>query len=206
MQAISNNRKVIYLLILGMLPLLFVGMHFYSNYSYQTNLSYALQDAIISAETKNRKEYSNKQVIKLFANADHFYIDKEIEKIDLLKKENDTLQAILKRGYHPDEEEIKRRTQFLNSPQNRLSFTEGSIKSYKGFQETLETLSHPVEVDLDDFKKILSRIEGVQLTTDPIADNRPHLIVTECKLEKKKGLTQDVFTLDLKVLKREYLK
>jgi hypothetical protein len=202
----GNKRKALYLLILGLLPLFFVVLQFYSRHSYQSNLSIALDDALESAEVKEKREFSNTQVKKLFSEVDHFYIDKEIEKIALLKKETERLQKLMKGGYHPDEDEIKKQYQFLTGPQNKLSFTEGSIKSYKGFQETMESLSHPVEVNLDDLQNILGKVEGVSFSGEEVPQNRPHLIITECKLERKKGPAHDVFTLDLKVLKREYLK
>lgn len=211
MQAISNTRKIIYILISGLLPLVFVGMHFINQSTHLSNLEMALDEATELAQIKNAKEHGNKQVKTIFSSADHFYIDKHIETIVPLKEEAASLIALQNYGFHPDEEQIKKRLQFLTSGQNKISFVEGSVKSHQGFQETAESLAHPVEVTLDDLKTILSRLEGSSIadssiTSDPSTPSRPHLIITECKLEKKKGLTQEVFSLDLKVLKREYVK
>ncbi len=206
MEKISASRKLIYILIGGALPLFFVLLHLYSDYSFQNNLSVALDDAIQLSVIKNKKERANREVKRMFSNADHFYIDKEIETLEPLQQEKATLQALISRGFHPDEEEIKKRLQFLSSGQNRIVFSEGAIKSSKDYQETVETLTHPIEVDFDDVKRIIGRIEATDLDSQTPSATRPHLIITECKLEKKHGLSQDVFLLDLKVLKREYVK
>ena len=206
MEKITNERKLLYLLLLGMLPVFFVSLYFYSQSTYQQSLTYALNDAIAMAQEKNAKEYMNKQVKKIFYDADHFYIDKEIETIQPLQSEVSRLQRILEQGYHPSEDEMRKRLTFLTNGQNTLSFTEGSIKSYKDFQETIETLSHPVEVDVNDLTVILSKVEGLSPASDAANLKRPHLIITELKLEKRKGLVQNPYLLDLKVLKREYLK
>jgi hypothetical protein len=215
MEKITNERKLLYFLLSGMLPLFFVSLYFYSQNTFEKSLSYALSDAITLAQEKNAKEYMNKQVKVLFHDAEHFYIDKEIETIQPLTSEIAKLQSILDQGYHPNEDELRKRLSYLTSGQNALSFTEGSIKSYKDFQETIETLSHPVEVSVDDLVAVLSKTEGVSLSNQNVANQnvvnqntstkRPHLIITECKLEKRKGLTQDLYALELKVLKREYL-
>ena len=206
MDKISNERKIIYLLLLGMLPIFFVSIYFYTENTYINTLSYDLDNAITLAEEKNAKEYMNKQVKSIFKEVDHFWIDKEIETIKPLTDEAANIKDILSQGYHPNEDEMRRRINFLTSGQNNIAFTEGSIKSYKDFQETIETLSHPVDVGRRDLQSILSKIEGVSLDGAEMRSGRPHLIITECKLEKKKGLSQDCLQLDLKVLKREYLK
>ncbi|MBS0655972.1 MAG: hypothetical protein JSR46_09360 [Verrucomicrobia bacterium] len=79
---------------------------------------------------------------------------------------------------------------------------EGSIKAYPTYQETTESLAHPVEVNLQDLKLILLKLEGPRSEEAP----KPHLIITDCKIERKAGPTQEIFSLDLKALKREYLK
>jgi hypothetical protein len=102
---------------------------------------------------------------------------------------------------------FRRRQQHHTSGQNAISFVEGSVKAYSDFQETQESLAHPVEADFNDIKAILSRIEGVPFDDETeLPQNRPHLIITDWKMEKKKGPTQEVFVVDIKLIKREYLK
>lgn len=200
MQGISQERLLIYLLLLGFLPLVLVAGNYYMRWSSQERLLFALNDATAQAKQKNARESLNKQVKQIYREPDHFYIDKQVETISPLSQEVEAIQKILLQGFHQDEERLKKRLQFLKE-QNRVTFTEGSIKGYPTFQETIETLAKPVEVDFEDLMLILSRIEGTVA-----AEKRPHLIVTEAKIERKPGLTQEVYTLDMKVLKREYLK
>ncbi len=207
MKGITQARLIIYCLILGFLPLVFVGMNYMNNAAQQDRLSFALSSAITDATTKNAKEFVNKQVREQFRDSNHYYIDKEIETISPLKEEVKALQKVLSLGFHANEDLFRRRLQFHTSGQNAINFVEGSVKNYSDFQETIESLAHPVETDLDDIKAILSRIEGVQFDNETeLAPNRPHLIITDWKMEKKKGPTQDIFVVDIKLIKREYLK
>lgn len=207
MKGLSQTRIIIYSLILGLIPLLFVEMNYMSAKARQDNLSMALSEAITTATNKNAREFVNKQVKELYRDSNHFYIDQEIETISPLKDEVQSLQKILSLGFHANEDQFRRRLQFHTSGQNAISFVEGSVKTYKGFQETQESLAHSVEVDLNDVKSILSRIEGVRFSEqETLPEQRPHLIITDWKMEKKKGLTQELYSLDVKLIKREYLK
>jgi hypothetical protein len=207
MKGLSQTRIIIYSLILGLIPLLFVEMNYMSQKARQDNLSFTLNEAITNAAAKNAREFVNKQVKEQYRECNHFYIDQEIEPIALLKEEVQAINKILSLGFHANEDQFRRRLQFHTSGQNAISFVEGSVKAYKGFQETQESLAHSVEADVSDVKAILSKIEGVQFSQeDTPATQRPHLIITDWKMEKKKGLAQEVYTLDIKLVKREYLK
>jgi hypothetical protein len=174
--------------------------------SKQDDLDFALSEAINTSIAKSAREFQNKQVKAIYRDPDHFYIDKQIETIQPLQNEIDALHKVLQRGFHVDEEQFRKRLQFLTNGQNAISFVEGSVKGYPGFQETQESLAHPVEADLNDVKMILSRVEGVPLEEQNQTLLRPHLFITEMKLEKKKGVSQEIFTVDMKIVKREYLK
>lgn len=207
MKGLSQTRIIIYCLILGLIPLLFVEMNYMSAKARQDNLSMALSEAITNATSKNAREFVNKHLKEQYRDSNHFYIDQEIETITPLKDEVQALQKILSLGFHANEDQFRRRLQFHTSGQNAISFVEGSVKAYKGFQETQESLAHSCEVDLSDVKAILSRIEGVRFSEqDTLSEQRPHLIITDWKMEKKKGLTQELYVLDVKLIKREYLK
>ncbi len=206
MKGISQTRLIIYCLILGFLPLIFVSMNFMSKNQSQQNLSWALSQAITDATNKNAREFVNKHVKSLYRDCNHYYIDQEIETISPLQEERETLNKVLSLGFHPSEELFRRRQQHHATGQNAISFVEGSVKAYSDFQETQESLAHPVEADFNDIKSILSRIEGVSFDETELPQNRPHLIITDWKMEKKKGPVQEVFTLDIKLIKREYLK
>ncbi len=207
MKGLTQTRIIVYCLILGFLPLLFVGMNYMSQKSKQDSITMALSQAITDATNKNAKEFVNKEVKATYRDSNHFYIDQHIETISPLRDEVATLQKTLSLGFHPAEDQFRKRLQFHQSGQNTISFVEGSVKAYPDFQETQESLAHPVEVNLDDIKAILSKIDGVCFSQDmQLPEQRPHLIITDWKMEKKKTPVQEVYTLDIKLIKREYLK
>ena len=111
MKGITQGRLIIYCLILGLLPIIFVGMNFMSQESSQQNLSYALSQAITDATSKNAREFVNKHVKALYRDCNHFYIDQEIETITPLKDERETLTRVLSLGFHANEDMFRRRQQ-----------------------------------------------------------------------------------------------
>ncbi len=201
---IPFNRCVFYLFLLGLLPLLIT--HFYTSHILQeiSALDNELSMTYENALKKQHSERFNKAIQKQFKGADHFYIDNEIEKIPLLQNEIANLQQSLDHGFHSHENQIKQRLLQLTNGQNKIAFAEGPIKHYAHFNETLETMAKPVEVDSNDLALILSRIEGVTIGSNQPPPKRPHLIISDCKLERKKGPIHESFSLSLKLIKREY--
>lgn len=89
---------------------------------------------------------------------------------------------------------------------NALVFSEGVVQSFPLFQETSETLIHSVEVNPSDIQKILARIEGTKMGEYRPGPHRPQLVITEFKLDKKKvNDKNEVYLLNLKLIKREFL-
>src|SRR5262249_42700214 len=116
------------------------------------------------------------------------------------------LQKVMSNKNFPDDENIKKRLEFLTSPSNNMIFTEGIVQSTPLFQEVNESLVHAVEVDGDDLRTILARIEGTDIGSETPGANRPQLIILDFKIEKKSVTEKNqVFVLNLKLLKREFL-
>ena len=203
--SISPKRLFIYLSTLLILPLVFI-FHYFSSEAgriemMQEGLSFLESEILL----KEKKQAENKAVRALFSDSDHFYIDKYLEPLSLLRKEVLAIETLFEKPV-PLSEPIKRRFEFLTSGQNEIRFVEGQVKSYPSFQETVETLTHSVEIDLDDLKKLLTLIEGSSLSSEPIPTGRPHLLIIDFKIDKKEGLNgREHFLLNLKLLKREYL-
>src|SRR5262249_902807 len=140
------------------------------------------------------------------SDADHFYIDKHLETLSFLQPEIEGLQKALSNKNFPDDENIKKRLEFLTGPSKNMVFTEGVVQSTPQFQEVTESLVHPVEVNEDDLRTILARIEGTQIGSEAPSPNRPQLIILDFKLERKSVTEKNqVFVLNLKLLKREFL-
>lgn len=203
---IPLSRAILYILCLGMLPLIFVIFMFFS----QKNELEEFQDSLeaIQHQTliKEKKQAVNMAVRQHFQDADHFYIDKHLETLVFLEPEIEQLQKIVQDKNFADDDRIKKRLEFLTGQGNALVFSEGVVQTFPLFQETSETLIHSVEVNPSDIQKILSRVEGVKMGEHRPGPHRPQLVITEFKLDKKKiNDKNEVYLLNLKLIKREFL-
>lgn len=204
--SIPFNRALLYAMLLCLLPLVFVGIHFFSESQQINRIHHKIENVQLQALQHEKKQAVNLAVINHFKEADHFYIDKYLEVLNFLEPEIDALQKIVQHKNFTDDEMIKKRLELLTGSGNALRFSEGVVQTHPQFQETTETLIHPVEVNLQDIQKILALVEGVPIGNFKPAENRPQLLVLDFRLEKKKAIDKnEVFLLNLKLLKREFL-
>ncbi len=203
---IPQSRLLLYVMLLGLLP---IGLAIFNFMTQQNKLNLVEMTILMlgdQAATQKKKQAVNIAVRNNFRDADHFYIDKHLETIEFLEPEVESLQKVLKNKNFADDENIKKRLDFLTGTQNKLIFTEGVVQSTPLFQETTETLVHPVEVDVNDIKVLLAKIEGTEIGKEGPSPNRPQLIILDFKIEKKHVTEKnEVFLLNLKLLKREFL-
>lgn len=204
--SIPPKRLLIYLMLTGLIPIALAWFTFSSqldDVSEVQNKLWRLQDMAYSRE---KKQSSNIAVRCHFHDADHFYIDKNLETITLLEPEIESLKGMLNNPNFPDDENIKKRIEALTGEANSLVFTEGVVQSTPVMQEVTETLVHPVEVNVDDIQQILCKVEGITMGTCIPPPDRPQLIILDFKIEKKNASEKNqVFLLNLKLLKREFL-
>lgn len=202
---IPRKRLLLYGLLLGLLPLVFAITGFYSQ---RDNLD-QLEDLIHSIEDKailrEKKQSINMAVMDHYRDADHFYIDKYLETLIFLEPEIESLQKLVNNSNFAFDDTVKKRLENLTNA-NNLAFTEGVVQSYPQFQETTETLVHPVELNVDDIQEMLSRIEGVDIGPYSPPPNPPQLLILDFKIDRKNiSEKNEVYVLNLKLLKREFL-
>lgn len=203
---IPVDRLVVYLLILGLLPLFFVGFLFLSQKHELNQLANNLEWAQDRALSIKQKQALNKAARHEFCDVDHFYIDKQLENLTFRNEEIANLRKISSHPNFPDDDQVKKRLDFLTGKSNKLLFSEGVVQTTPTFQEVVESLVHPVEVDAKDIQQILAKVEGVDIGECEPGAKRPQLIITDFRLEKKGGTAQDeVFLLNMKLLRREFL-
>lgn len=206
LRKIPLSRLVLYLCFLGTLPFLFVLGLFFSEKNQIEEMRGAIQQIEQDAFVKEKKQAVNVTLRQHFREADHFYIDKNLESLIFLEPEIEMLQKILSDKNFADDERLKARLEYLTGETNNLVFSEGVVQNYPLFQETMETLVHPVEINTTDLQKILARIEGVEMGEHKPGPHRPQLLITEFRIDKKKVYDKnEVFLLNLKLLKREFL-
>ncbi len=202
---IPRKRLLFYGLLLGLLPLVFVIFNFFSQKERLNHLEDVIHSVEDKAMIREKKQATNMAVIDHYREADHFYIDKHLETLIFLEPEIESLQKLVNNKNYAFDDAVKKRLEYLTNG-NNLSFTEGVVQSYPQFQETTETLVHPVEVNVDDIQEMLSRIEGVPIGPYIPPQNPPQLIILEFKIDRKNlSEKNEVYNLNLKLLKREFL-
>lgn len=193
-------------MLLGVFPLLLIAFLMIQELSRMREIQESLTQLRYETLLKDKKQAFNVAVRRCFKDADHFYIDKHLETLVFLEPEIEGLQKILAEKNAILDEGFKKRLDFLTHGSNNLTFSEGVVQKFPFFHETLETLVHPVEINSQDLQKILARIEGVTIGPMPPGPGRPQLLITEFKLDKKKiSERNEVYLLNLKLLKREFL-
>jgi hypothetical protein len=199
-------RLLLYSMLIGLLPFLFVVFNFFSNQSSLNEMRVNLQDMQQTAQIREKKQAANMAIANHYRDADHFYIDKYVETLTFLEPEIESLQKLINNKNFAGDEAVKKRVELLTGPGNAMVFSEGVVQSSPSFQETTETLVHPVEVNVADLQKILARIEGMSIGPFSPGPNRPQLIILDFKLDRK-NITEknEIFVLNLKLLKREHL-
>lgn len=203
---LSPSKIFLYGGVVGLLPIFVVVMLFFSQKAQLNDLESTLELIQYQVLNKEKKQALNMMVRQHFHDADHFYIDKHLETMVFLEPEIEMLQKIVQDKNFADDDRVKRRLEFLTTQSNSLVFSEGVVQAFPLFQETVETMVHPVEINTTDLKKILSAIEGIDIGGMSPKDHRPQLIILEFKLDKKKiHEKNEVFALNMKLLKREFL-
>lgn len=206
LQNIPKNRLFLYFLLAGLVPILAVVIIVFSQISDLNTLENSIVELQIASQIREKKQATNMAVRNHYKDADHFYIDKYLETLTFLEPEVESIQKALNNPYVAEDEQLKKRLEYLTTSANSMSFSEGVVQSTPLFQETTETLVHPVEINLQDLQKILARIEGIEISSHAPSPNRPQLIVLDFKLDRKnEGEKIELFQLNLKLLKREFL-
>lgn len=202
---ISQKHLLISLLILGMLPFICLAFFFFSRLDHIDKAQENLANVQDLAERVEKKQAANIATHTKYHNADHFYIDKNLETLQFLKPELEELQKLTANPNYIEDEVTRKRLEFLTGKQNHLVFTESHVQTTPFFVEMIETLVHPVEINVADLKNILALIEGRPIGEFQTALQRPQLQILDFKLEKKtirEG--NEVFDLNMKLLKREF--
>lgn len=203
---IPPQRLLLYILLAGVFPVLIAWFFLSTDLHRVESLQTRIQGLTEQAYIKERKQASNISLRAYYRDADHFYIDKNLETLTFLEPEIESMKRLLDNPNYPDDDQIKKRIEQLTGPANSMILTEGVVQSTPLFQEVVETLVHPVEINAQDLQTILCRIEGLPLGNCTPPPNRPQLIITDFKLEKKTvSDNNEVYQLNLKILKREFL-
>ena len=163
-----------------------------------------VEDLHKKAIEAGRKNKINEAIVSQIKESDPKYLQKELETLPLLESELRRLETIL--VHHKDNAILHRRLNFLKSGQNQLSLCEAQRRTGESFQEVDLILQHPVEMDDEDLKKMLSSIEGIPIDGFPTKQGRPQILIRDFDLTKETNhLGEEIFLVKYDLLKREAL-
>ncbi len=202
-EGITPTRLIMYVMIAGLLPIFYVWWSTSSSNAQVERLISRIDTVQQVAFTHEQKLGPNRAIQAAYKDADRSYLDKYVESLNLLQAETALLQkALINPVVAPDPLTVARIEQLKK---NTIQFSEGTVESYPFFKEIPQSLARPVEVDVEDIRRILSEIEGQQIGTDEPGPNRPQMIITDYKLERKVTPRQaQLYTLTIKLIKREF--
>lgn len=199
---IPQNRIILYVMILGLVFPILAFMNFTNAKGSLDRLRNGIEEMQTRAFITERKQAINKAAIEEYLDGDRFYVDKTLETLSFLTPETATLEKVTQNKNYVGDEAINRRLSFLKGKENKMLFTEGVVITYPRFQETLLSLAKPIEVSVDDIRKILSFVETPQPNTEI---SPPQLLITDFSLDRKTvSEKNEVFLFNLKILKREF--
>lgn len=203
---IPKSRLLLYGMVAALLPFIIVLLYVWSQSSSVSDIHSIILEMQQLSLVREKKQAANMAVRNHFRDVDHFYIDKHLETLNFLEPEVESLQKLVSNKNFVGDDAIKKRLELLTGSGNSMSFSEGVVQSSPNMQETIETLVHPVEVNGSDLQKILARVEGVEIGPHKPSPNRPQLIILDFRIDRKSVTEKnEVFQLNLKLLKREFL-
>lgn len=197
--AIPPHRIVLYTIIASLLPVFCAIVWTHSTLCTTENDRAQLKELGEKIQRKETAQEGNRHILTHFQGKDALFLHRCLEPLHLLSSESAILRERLSRSALPDDTHLEKRLNVLSS-ENAFCFVEGSTDVTPSYKETMENQNKIVEVDNADLLKVLSTLE----TTEECEDQQPHLIISEARLERKKGLLHETWGLMLKVLRREY--
>ncbi len=200
--SIPVKRAILYLLVIGLFPSFLVLFYFFSEKGAIQTLEKRIQALEEMAYLKQKRGELNKSIMVTYSGSDKFYIDKELESLQLLLPEIETLEKSVQTFTAIDNESLHERLSFLKNT-NKIVFAESNVQNLGGFTETTESLVKPVELDMADLQTLLTRIEKGENFDE--TSKKPQLIITDFRMDRAPTLTgSEVFRINLKLLKREF--
>ncbi len=201
-QLLESISHPIGLISLGLIPCLLALTFIVSSQKNHANLKNRALDLKNKKEWSQLKQKKQQMFLSQLRCANRDYLEKDVENIQFLRDETYTLQALV--HSEPNNQLLKKRLDFLQSGENRLTFKEQNFQRLDNFQEVEAILDHPVEMNQDDLFHLLSKIENVRLGEFFPGKNPPDLIIRKFELTKKPLTSnEEHFVVNLEIIKRE---
>ncbi len=181
--------------ILALCPLAVTLLSYYSKRETLDLYSRDLEYVQLQVNRRIVEERDKRDFLERFGETDHYYMEKYIEKIIFLTGEIYLLETIFAHPAFNKFTEIKDRLDRIAGGYNTLRFSELARHSKSKVEEIELRQMYPVELGMDDLKKVLSYIEGVSIDTFDAFPHRPQFIIKAFDLCLKSDhlwLTMDI--------------
>lgn len=204
----SQKRPLFFYCALA-LPVFIGSFYSFLQYKKIMNLEERFETACKKGKTALMRKKKREYFIQRYTNANPYFLDEHIESLTFLGEEIRTLETLIQHPAIADKRPLEARLDFLTEGQNRLSFTEEAIRSSTFVKETEEKQRHPVQMNGEDLKKLLSLVEDLPIESSSVyegQEHRPQIIITDFRLETKQTpLKTNVFEVEMQFLKREFI-
>src|ERR1051325_7271151 len=107
MNQIPHHRKVFYLLLLGLLPLVLVYYDYSAKSERHEELSRELYKTTTQTASELQKNAYHKLVKRSYIDKEHFFLAKQIETIRPLSQEIEKIKKMTAAGFHPEREPLE---------------------------------------------------------------------------------------------------
>lgn len=188
-----------------LIPLIIAISSLFMEYDHVSLLEENFINTCKKAKSALEKKEKKQQFLAKYSEANPYFLDEFIESMPLLSNEKQEIESTLTHPALADKQSLESRLHFITKD-NRLSFTEEAIREHTRIKETIEKQRHPIQIDEDDLKNLLCRIENIPIGSFSPLKNSPQLIITEFHLIKKETpLKKDVLEIEMELIKREFL-
>jgi len=197
---IPTHRVIFYSVIASLIPVIFAVAWTRASISSAENDRRELLSIGERLQKKGAAQEKNRQTFLRFRGKDPLFLHRSLESLPLLSSETSILRSRLERSALQDDAQLEKRLHVLTS-ENSFCFVEGSTDVSPTYKETIENQNKAVEVNTQDLVDILTVLD---VPDEDEESQKPHLIISEAHLERKKGFFQETWGLMLKIIRREY--
>lgn len=184
---------------LGLLPCLFVLL--YTVFAFKQLDQQEEQGHYLHAKAAQVSEKQNQEerLLQQLKKADPEYVTNTLETLCFLAEEVKRLQAL---SLSDPDSALASRLKTLE--ENHLHFKQASAVQVNQWQEVELTQQHPVEMNEEDLKLLLSRLEQMPTKGKTPPQGAPYLIIEDFELVRKPlSSSEENYQIHLKLLKRE---
>ncbi len=189
-----------------LLPILGTGAYLFLQYSdlqeLEEQCAITMQKEEGAFQKKNRAErFANR-----YANADPYFLNRHIESLSFLEKEQEDLLLRLNHPAMTKKQTLQERLHFLQNS-NHLLFTESCVRSSSKIKETEEKQRKSVQMNETDIARLCAIVEDIPIKSFVPIPNMPQLLFLDFRMKKiKTPLYSNVYEVETELLKREWVR